>query len=63
VDIYGIFLRTRLRDIINSRRDLKLVLERKAKIGGENESILRPDVPFSLENDLINMNTSRKLIL
>jgi len=39
VDTYGIFLRKRLRDIINSRRDLKLVMERKAKIGGKNESI------------------------
>ena len=35
LDIYGIFLRKILRDIINSRRDLKLVMERKAKIGGK----------------------------
>jgi len=41
LDIYGIFLRKILRDIINSRRDLKLVMERKAKIEGKNESIWR----------------------
>jgi len=35
LDIYGIFLRKILRDIINSRRDLKLVMERKAKIEGK----------------------------
>jgi len=32
LDIYGIILRKILRDISNSRRDLKLVMERKAKI-------------------------------
>jgi len=42
LDIYGIFLRKILRDINNSRRDLKLFMERKAKIEGkQNESILR----------------------
>ena len=40
LDIYGVFLRKILRDIINSRRDLKLVMERKAKIEGKkNNSI------------------------
>ena len=39
LDIYRVFFRKLLRDIINSRRDLKLVMERKAKIGGKNESI------------------------
>jgi len=37
LDIYGIFLRKILRDIINSRRDLKLVMERKAKIEGKKQ--------------------------
>jgi len=37
LDIYGIFLRKILRDIINSRRDLKLVIERKAKIEGKKQ--------------------------
>jgi len=42
LDIYGIFLRKILRDINNSRRDLKLFMKRKAKIEGkQNESILR----------------------
>jgi len=35
LDIYGIFLRKILRDINNSRRDLKLFMERKAKIEGK----------------------------
>jgi len=35
VDIYEIFLRKRLREIIKSRRDLKLVMERNVKIGGK----------------------------
>jgi len=35
LDIYGIFLRKILRDINNSRRDLKLFRERKAKIEGK----------------------------
>jgi len=40
LDIYGIFLRKILRDINNSRRDLKLFMERKAKIEGKkNNSI------------------------
>ena len=39
LDIYRIFLREILRDVINSRRDLKLVMERKAKIEG-NETIV-----------------------
>jgi len=30
-----------LRDINNSRRDIKLVMERKARIEGKNESIWR----------------------
>jgi len=34
LDIYGIFLRKILRDI-NNRRDLKLFMERKAKIEGK----------------------------
>jgi len=42
-------------------------MERKAKIEGKKQQYLgpprKPYVPFSLENDLINMNTSRKLIL
>jgi len=37
LDIYGVFFRNILRDIINSRRDLKLVMERKAKIEGEKQ--------------------------
>jgi len=38
LDIYGIFLRKILRDI-NNRRDVKLFMERKAKIEG-NETIV-----------------------
>jgi len=56
-----------LRDIKNSRRDLKLVMERKAKIEGKKREYLETprklDVPFSWKNDFINVNTSRKLIL
>jgi len=67
LDIYGVFFLKILRDIINSRRDLKLVMERKAKIEGKKQKYLEPPrkpyVLFSLENDPINVNTSRKLIL
>jgi len=67
LDIYGIFLRKILRDINSSRRDLKLAMERKAKIERKKREYLetprKPDVPCSLETDPIHMNTSRKLIL
>jgi len=56
-----------LREVNNSRGDLKLVMERKAKIERKKREYLetprKPDVPCSLETDPIHMNTSRKLIL